>query len=199
MPPGSGVLRMSIDRLGTQQRYFVSWIALECLTVLLKEQVEVADGESPAQSAAPGNQTRISRTRQTAGWTDFLSEGFLWITHCKYYHIVAFLHQPNGSSQETGKSYYTETTCQGARQSIRVIGCVVVGLHRILPAKNALCVHLSGTARGQNRVMDSTLFSSLLFWEQHLPKSVASSILRFTHQQKVYPCLVLLRFYVTHC
>lgn len=103
MPPGSGVLRMSIGRLGTQQRYFVSWIALECLTVLLKEQVEVADGESPAQSAAPGNQTRISRTRQTAGWTDFLSEGFLWITHCKYYHIVAFLHQPNGSSHETGK------------------------------------------------------------------------------------------------
>lgn len=188
MPPGSGVLGMSIGRLGTQWRDFVSWIALVCLTVPLKEQVEVADRESIfAQSAAPGNQTHISRTRQMDEWTDFLSVGFLWITHCKYYHIVVFLHQPNGSSQETGKSYYTQTTCQGATQSIRVIGCVVVGLHRILLAKNALCVHLSGTARGQDTVMDSTLFSPLLFWEQHLPKSVASSVLRFTHQQKVYP------------
>lgn len=59
---------------------------------------------------------------------------------------------------------------RGGRQSIRVIGCVVVGLHRILLAKNALCVHLSGTARGQNTVMDSTLFSSLLFWEQIYPR-----------------------------
>lgn len=94
MPPGSGVLGMSIGRLGTQVSKAIQEIfcLLDCFGMPYCPPKRPGGGGRQRESCLECCPWELDPDKQnkTDGWTDFLSEGFLWITHCKYYHIVAF-------------------------------------------------------------------------------------------------------------